>query len=229
MTAAFSADLDAARAELWTLLRDYLTAYAGRQPVRKVAMVGNAPLAPDAARAAEIDSCDLVIRANSMVLDEPGDPPCVGRACHAVILSHATATTSWVFRNYRDRAYVVPQAGLPRNPRPIPAVPFWPADLGAMPLPNAIVKQRLADELDPAHVPGELTPTTGMIGVYLAHELFPGSEVIVTGLSFLDGAPREKWEHHAGSSTEINRWHDLALEGRLLRRWIDDGSVRFLH
>ncbi|HVU91347.1 MAG TPA: hypothetical protein VHC23_03890 [Jatrophihabitans sp.] len=229
MTVALAAELDAAREQLWELLREYLTAYAGRRPVRKVAMVGNAPLAPDAQRAAEIDSCDLVIRANSMVLDEPGQPPCVGTACHAVILSHATATTPWVFRDYRSRAYLVPQAGMPRNPRPIPAVPFWPADLGAMPLPNAIVKQRLADLMDPQHVPGELTPTTGMMGTYLAHALFPGAETIVTGLSFLDGAPRRSWDHHAGGSTDINYWHDLALEGALLRRWIDEGTLRFLH
>jgi hypothetical protein len=46
----------------WDLLREYITSYAERRPIRKVAVIGNAPLEPDLARVAEIDSSDLVIR-----------------------------------------------------------------------------------------------------------------------------------------------------------------------
>jgi len=223
-----AAQFDDGRAELWHLLGDYLAAYAERRPVRKVAVIGNAPLAPHPTRAAEIDSSDLVIRANSLVLDDPGDPPCLGTRCHAVILSHATRITPWVFRDYRRRAYLVPQAGAPRYYKVNPAVSFWPKDLGAVPIPNAVVKKPLVDLLDPGHVPGELTPTSGLLGLYLAHELFPGTELVATGFSFLDGASQESWAHHAGGATAVNRYHDLAREGALLRGWIDDGSLRFL-
>jgi hypothetical protein len=223
-----AAEFAQSRDELWGLLRDYLAAYAARRPIRKVTVIGNAPLLPDPGRVAEIDSSDLVIRMNELVLDEPGEPPCVGTACHAVILSHATTNTRWVFRNYRNRAYLVPQAGFPRYFQVVGAVRFSPADLGAVPLPNAIIKKRLVNLLDPDHEPGRLIPTSGLMGLYLAHELFPEADLIATGFSFLDGAPQQSWQHHAGSRTEVHQFHDLAREAALLRSWIDDGSMRFL-
>jgi hypothetical protein len=228
MAAVFAAEFDAARDELWGLLGEYLASYADHRPVRKIAVVGNAPLAPDAGRAAEIDASDLVIRANSLALDEPGAPPCVGTKCHALILSHATRTTPWVFHDYRNRAYLVPQAGAPRYYKVNPALSFWPHDLGAIPIPNAVVKKRLVDLLDPEHVPGQLTPTSGLMGLYLAHELFPEADMVATGFSFLDGAEQASWAHHSGGETPVNQFHDLAREGALLRSWIDDGSMRFL-
>jgi hypothetical protein len=228
MAPVFAAQFEQARDELWDLLGAFLASYAERQPVGKVAVVGNAPLAPDPARAAEIDSSDLVIRANSMALDEPGDPPCLGTRCHAVILSHATRNTPWVFRDYRRRAYLAPQAGAVRYYKIGPAVSFWPNDLGVIPIPNGVVKKRLVDLMDPDHVPGELTPTTGLMGLYLAHELFPDADMVATGFSFLDGGEQESWQHHSGGETAVNRFHDLALEGALLRSWIADGSTRFL-
>jgi len=228
MTFVSAAQFDEARDELWDLLGGFLSSYAERQPVAKVAVVGNAPLEPDAARAAEIDSSDLVIRANSLALDEPGDPPCLGTRCHVLILSHATRTTPWVFQDYRRRAYLVPQAGAVRYYKVNPAVSFWPNDLGAVPIPNAVVKKRLVDLMDPDHAPGDLTPTSGLMGLYLAHELFPEADMVATGFSFVDGASQASWRHHSGGETAVNRYHDLALEGGLLRRWIDDGSTRFL-
>jgi hypothetical protein len=145
------------------------------------------------------------------------------------VLSYSTRTTKWVFQNYRQRAYLVPQFGFPRyfTARNVPR--FWPADLGALPIPNNIVKTSLADLLDPDHVPGELTPTSGTAALYLAHQLFPGADLLATGFSFLDGAERSEWAHHAGGTTEVNRFHDLAREAALLRSWLDDGSMRFRH
>src|SRR6478735_5596245 len=147
------------RQEQWDHLRALLSAYAARTPVRKVAVVGNAPLTPDAARAREIDSADLVIRANSMALDGPGDPPCLGTRCHAVILSRSTRLTRWVFQDYRRRLYLVPQGGIVvwrlGEPKGILLdTPWWPADLGCIPLPNAVVKARIVRALDPDHEPG---------------------------------------------------------------------------
>lgn len=222
-------ELARSRQEQWDLLREFVTAYAGQPPIRKITVVGNAPLEPSADRAAEIDSSDLVVRANSFVLDEPGGEPTLGTKCHVVILSHATWATPWVFRDYRRRAYLIPQAGFPLYYKVFPAAASWPADLGAIPIPNAVVKQRLADVLDPDHQAGRLTPTSGLLGLFMMHEMFPHATLIATGFSILDGGNPTAWSHHAGRRTPVNRFHDLDREGALLRSWIDDGSARFLH
>lgn len=221
------------RDDQWEQVRTLLAAYADHDPVRRVAVVGNAPLRPDAGRAAEIDAADLVIRANAMVLDEPGDPPTVGSRCHVVLLSRRTRLTPWALRDYRDRVYLVPQAGFVEY-QPGDEVgllletPFWPADLGAMPLPNAVVKARTVLAIDPEAAPGDIIPTTGTMGVFLAHEMFPGAEVVVAGFSFLDDAAQTHWDHHSGGRVRLNTRHHLDLEARLLHSWIDDGSVRRL-
>ncbi|HEY7721134.1 MAG TPA: hypothetical protein VIB11_04805 [Pedococcus sp.] len=219
--------------EQWELIRDYMASYARHVPVRTVAVVGNAPLAPDARRAEAIDACDLVIRANAMMLDAPGEPPCVGTACHAVVLSRATAVTPWVFKDYRNRAYLVPQAGfvqyhLENKVGLLLRTDFWPEDLGAMPLPNAVVKARVARALDPEHRPGSLIPTTGMMAMFMAHEMFPSADLLVTGFSFLEDCEQTHWSHHSGGRTKVNWQHRLDLEAALLRSWIDDGSARYL-
>jgi hypothetical protein len=229
MTCVWRSVLESSRQEQWDDLRDFVASYAAAQPVRKVAVVGNAPLQPSPERAAELDSSDVVIRANSMMLDEPGDPPCVGTTCHVVVLSHATRNTRWIFQDYRRRAYLVPQMGFPlfRSVRGAPD--FWPPDLGALPIPNGVVKARLTDLLDPGHVPGRLTPTTGTTALFLAHEMFPDADLIATGLSFVSDQKQTEWAHHSGGSTAVHRLHDLALESALIRSWIKDGSVRFFH
>ncbi len=223
-----SEEIAGSEQQQWDHLREFIASYAERRPVRKVAVVGNAPLQPSADRAAEIDASDLVFRANSLVLDEPTDEPTVGTACHVVLLSHATRNTRWVFRDYRRRAYLAPQAGAPLYFTVGPVVSFWPADLGSIPIPNAVVKKRLVDLLDPDHVPGRLTPTTGLMGLYLAHEMFPDADLVAAGFSFLDGHSQTEWRHHSGGVTAVHKYHDLALEGALMRSWIDDGSLRFL-
>lgn len=217
----------------WDLIRAYMASYAERQPLSSVAVVGNAPLEPDAARAEAIDKCDLVIRANAMMLDAAAGPRCVGTACHVVILSRSTAITPWVFQNYRRRAYLVPQAGfvqyhLENRVGLLLDAPFWPEDLGAMPLPNSVVKTRVARALDPLHRPGSLIPTTGMMAMFMAHEMFPDADLMVTGFSFLDDSEQTHWSHHSGGRTKVNWQHRLDLEAALLRSWIDDGSAHYL-
>ena len=221
------ADLVASQQRQWDLLRDLFVAYAARRPVRKVAVVANKPIEPDVVRAAEIDSSDLVFRMNSLQLDEPGQPPCLGSACHVVFVSRATRITPWVFRDYRDRAYIVMQAGFTvfRTLRDLPA--HWPPDLGAMPLPNGAVTARVADRLDPYREPKTVLPTTGTVALFLAHEMFAEAELVATGFSFLADRPQDEWAHHSGGSTRINLKHKLDLEGTLLESWIADGSVRF--
>lgn len=233
MCPVLRADLEATRDAQWDRLRSHLLAYAARQPVERVAVVGNAPLHPDAVRAAAIDAADLVFRVNSFVLDERGAPPTVGTACHVVLLSRATTFTPWTMRGHRERAYLVPQAGFVQY-RPGDEIGlllhagFWPADLGAMPLPNAVVKARIVRALDPDARPGSVIPTAGTTALFLAHEMFPGADLVGTGFSFLDDEEQTSWSHHSGGHTKVNWQHRLDLEATLLRSWIADGTLRHL-
>ena len=227
------AELDATRDAQWDQVREYVLSYAARLPVERVAVVGNAPLAPDAQRAAAIDAADLVIRVNAFVFDRPGDDAASGTACHAVILSRAAVLTPWTLQNHQHRAYLVPQAGFVQY-RPGDDVGlllhagFWPADLGAMPVPNAVVKARLVRALDPTARPGSVIPTTGMTAVFLAHDMWPDADLVATGFSLLDDVTQQSWQHHDGTTTKVNWQHRLDLEAALLRSWIADGSLRML-
>lgn len=233
-TAMLPDQVQQSRDELWNLMRELMVTFAARRPVRKVCVVANAPLLPSAARAAEIDSADLVIRTNALMLDVPDGPLCVGRQCHVAVVSMATAVTPWVFHDYRKRAYLVPQAGWDVHPtaglqRDLRLVaPFWPADLGAMPLPNALVKARILPMMDPERPPASLIPTTGTMAMFLGHEMFPEADLIGAGYSFLDDETQQSWAHHSGDRTRVHRHHDLALEARLFRSWIGDGTLRML-
>jgi hypothetical protein len=233
MSGVYRDELLRSQEQQWDQLREYISAYAAHLPVRKVAVVGNAPLAPDPDRAAEIDSSDLVIRVNEVWLDPPGSSPTIGTACHVVLLSKSATMTRWVLHDYRRRAYLIPQAGfvqyrLENRIGLQLTTAFWPADLGAMPLPNAVVKTRVTRLLDPQHKPGSLIPTTGTMGIVMAHEMFPGVDLVTTGFSFLDDSSQKHWAHHSGSSTRVNWQHRLDLEAKLLKSWIADGSARFL-
>lgn len=233
MCHVFRAELTATRDAQWEQIRDLVLAYAARRPVERVAVVGNAPLQPDAARAAAIDAADVVIRQNSFVLDEPGAEPTVGTACHVVVLSRATTFTPWTLRDSRDRLYLTPQAGWVVYQRDddvglLLHAGFWPPDLGVMPIPNAVVKARAVRALDPTAEPGSIIPTAGTTALFLAHEMFPGADLVGTGFSFLDDEEQTSWSHHSGGHTTVNRRHRLDLEAALLRSWIADGSLRYL-
>jgi hypothetical protein len=133
--------------------------------------------------------------------------------------------------DYRNRGYLVPQVGWDSHPtRALIRVsaPFWPADLCALPLPNAILKQRLGDLLAPDWRPGWIIPTAGTIAVFLAHEMFPEAELVATGYSFLDDETQKSWDHHSGGHTRLPWQHRLNHEAQLLRSWIADGSLRML-
>lgn len=223
-----AAEVAASRQAQWDAVRDYLASYAKQQPVRKVTVVGNAPLGPNPERVAEIDSSDLVFRMNSLALDDPGGPPCVGRKCDVVVVSRYAPVTPWMFQDYRNRAYLIPQAGYGLRYILHPQPYFWPSDLGTMPVPNAPVITRLLDLLDPDHVPNELIPTSGTISCFLAHEMFPEAEMLATGFSFLDGVQQDAWRYQSGGGSPVIAAHQLGLEATLLRSWIDDGSMRML-
>lgn len=226
--AVLAIELAAAKQAQWDLLREYITSYAERRPICKVAVIGNAPLESDPARVADIDSSDLVIRVNSMALDDPGAPQCVGTRCHVMVLSRYAPVTPWMFRDYRRRAYLIPQAGYGLRYILHPQPYFWPSDLGTLPIPNDPVITRLLDQLDPDHVPNELIPTSGLIACFLAHEMFPEADLLAIGFSFLDGFQQQAWRYQSGGGSPVIAAHRLDLEAALLRSWANDGSLRVM-
>ncbi len=219
-------DLAATQRAKWDLLGRYVSSYAERRPIRKVTVVGNAPVLPDPARVEDIQSSDLVFRVNSLAPDEPGGLPHVGTRCNVLLASRYAPVTPWTFRDYKRRAYLIPQAGFGVRSSLMPQPLYWPSDLGALPVPYAPVVAELKDLLDPGHQPGKLIPTSGTLACYLAHELFPTADLLATGFSFLDGIQQKAWRYQSGGGSPVIPQHRLDLEGALLRRWIADGSLR---
>jgi hypothetical protein len=215
------------------LIRELLAAYAARPDVRRIAVVGNAPLDPNDERAAAIDACDLVVRCNSFMLDKPGDPPTQGSAVHAVVFSRGLLATEFSYRNYRDVAYLVTEpsriyaeANLARYVKDWPA--WWPADLGYVAVPNHAFAIPLLDAMEVQWREEVVVPTTGTMAVFIALESFPDAEVWVTGFSMIDNPEQTEWKHQAGDTSPIGGAHWIGPESRLFHRWIDEGRVRRL-
>ena len=211
--------------EFRELLTQFLETYARHRPVRRVAVVGNAPLEPDAARAEQIDSADLVIRCNSFVLDKPGGEPRLGRRVDVVVLARVTRPTVDVFDEYWRRAYLVVDAGNSRTARPPRHLPTWPADLGCIPIPNSTLGLPLKSLLAPERDGYGVVPTTGTIAAYLGHELFPDAALTLAGYSFVDQPQQEEWQHQYGTVVPVHSTHWLDRESALLQSWIDAGRA----
>ncbi|MGY1857109.1 hypothetical protein [Modestobacter sp. SYSU DS0290] len=204
-----------------------LSAYAVRLPVRTVAVVGNAPLLPDARRAASIDDADLVIRVNGFALDEPGGAPTVGRRADVVVLQWAVRATPWLFEDYSHRLYLLNEPG--RVHWDVEVVPpWWPADLGLVPIPNREVTLPLVTELGLDRAERPQWATTGTTAVVLAAHAFPDAVVRVTGFSMLEDTEQRSWAHAYGAPSPVNDEHDLRAEAALLRRMTAAGRVEVL-
>ncbi len=207
-------------------LRDLATAYARHDPVRSVSVVGNAPMVPSEARAAAVDGADLVVRVNSFVLDEPGGPASVGRRTDVVVWSRLVQATPSLFAGYRDRLYVMLEP-MRMFHRPEVWPMSWPADLGFVVARNDAVAIPINEELGLPWREEQLVPTSGTTATWLAVNLFPDADVLVTGLSFVDTPVPERWDYHSGTAGQIGPEHRTAPESALIRRWRDEGRVRF--
>ncbi len=208
-------------------LRELMAAYARANPVRKVAAIGNAPLEPSDERAHEIDSCDLVLRVNSFVMDRPGQPRCQGSRVDVVIWNRITRATEFLYEGYRDRLYLlVEPMRMHGNKETWPL--SWPEDLGLVPVPNDAIARRLNDELGIPWMEERLAPTTGLTAAYLAVTLFPDAEVVLAGYSFVDDPHQTEWRHQWGDSCRVGPEHRIAEEARLMRSWLADGRARLL-
>lgn len=214
--------------ELFAAMKSYLECYSSHLPVRRITVVGNAPLAPSQERRDIIDGSDLVFRCNSMVLDEPGDEPTLGTKTDVVVAARATRVTPWFFKDYPRRAYLVIDAGNLRKPVP-PLLPEpWPEDLGAWPISNRVFGIPLKVLIRPEAEGRGAVPTTGTEAAYVAHELFPEAELFLTGYSFVNDREQTSWNHHWGDTSSVHRAHKIDREGDLLQSWIDEGSANFL-
>ncbi|AIG73194.1 Hypothetical protein AJAP_01285 [Amycolatopsis japonica] len=210
-----------------SLMVNLLAAYADRPEPRSVAVVGNQPLPPDPRRAKAIDACDLVIRVNGFVVDEPGGPETVGSRVHVVVFNRAVRATKHVFRDYRKRLYLLVEPGrMHWEPEDIPG--WWPGDLGYVPVPNREVVLPLSDALGlPSREEG-LWSTTGTLAAWIARTSFPHATLVLSGFSFIDDPAQTHWEHAAGDSCIVGPEHRIAAEGRLLDSWTKTGETELL-
>lgn len=215
------------------MVRNLLAAYAEKPDVRKIAVVGNAPLSPDAARAAEIDSADLVIRCNSFVLDTPDREVAIGRKVHAVVFSRGLLATPFNYDRYRERAYLATEPSRIYFDRPLARYvkdwpTWWPEDLGFLAVPNHEFAVPLLDELGLPWRKQVVVPTTGTMAVFIARRAFPAADLLMAGYSMIDQPEQTVWKHQWGDSTPIGGAHYITAEGAMFRRWIEQGRVRFL-
>ena len=178
-----------------------------------------------AERAGLVDSCDLVLRVNGFSVDDTRRAA-VGRRTDVVVLTRGVRATPWLFHDYRDRLYLLVEPGrLHWEPEVIP--PWWPTDLGFVPVPNREVTVPLAAALGIDLVADPHWATTGTTMAWLARALYPDAELHLTGFSFLDRPGQRSWAHAYGQACAISPEHLLVRESDLLRGWVTDGVAHF--
>ena len=206
------------------MLRALVDAYARATPVRSVAVVANAPLAPSAERAACIDACDVVWRVNGFGLDGPGASAAVGRRADVIVFNRGVRATPWLFRDHRDRLYLLVEPGrLHWEPEMLPD--WWPRDLGAVHVPNREVTIPLSRELGLDCEQVARWATTGTMAAWLARRLYPAAALVLAGYSFLDDPDQTSWTHGHDTPCVVGAEHVLRRDGDMLRRWLDAGEA----
>lgn len=209
------------------VLAELMSAYSRHQRVRTVAVIGNAPLRPNPRRAAAIDACDLVVRVNGFALDDASGPASTGTRADVVVLQWVVKATPWLFLDYSRRLYLLNEPGrLHWDIEVVP--PWWPADLGLVPVPNREVTLPLVEELGLSGSERPRWATTGTTAVVLTRHTFPDARLLVAGFSFLDDPDQRSWAHAYGQPCRVNDEHDLRAEATLMRRMATDGGLEVL-
>lgn len=207
-------------------LTEAMAAYARRQPPRRVAVLGNAPLEPSDDRADAIDAADVVIRVNSFVMDRRGEPRAQGRRVDIVVWNRITRATPFLFADYRQRLYLMMEP-MRMHGRPEMWPPSWPTDLGFVVVPNGVVGSMLGDMgLDPETEP--VAPTTGLAAAWLAVEAFPDAEILLSGYSFIDDPHQTHWRHQWGDDCPVGPEHRIVAEAAVMSGWLSEGRARLL-
>jgi hypothetical protein len=214
-----------ARAQL-DMLRDLFTSYACGQRVETLTVMGNAPLPPDAGRAAIVDGSDLVVRMTTFALDEPGGEPGYGRKTDVVVIHRGVLVSPHTFADYTSRLYLLAEPGrLHWEPEVLPD--WWPVDLGLVPISNRPFVQPLGRllGLDPAQA---VWATTGTLVAYLCVRLFPAAKIRLAGFSIIDEPEQTTFAHAWGDDVNVTADHRLHAESALLRSWRDDGRIELI-
>jgi hypothetical protein len=211
-------------------MREHATAYAASTPIRRVAVVANAPLPPSEQRRDLIDTSDLVLRCNSLALDGAHDPPSVGTRTNVVVTARGTRPTPGFLHDYRNRAYFVADTFNLAVPSPTVWPQNWPSDLGAWVIPNRAIGLPLKYLLNPRRGGLDVYPTTGTLAAYLAYRLFPEADIVLTGFSFLHDREQSAWGYHADglAPSQVPHWHHLDREGAFLQGLVDRQEVRYM-
>lgn len=199
---------------------------AARTP-ETIAVVGNAPLPPSPARAAAIDSADLVLRMTTFALDAEGAAPAVGRRTDVVVVHRALRAGPDTFHDHRRRLYLLAEPG--RQYWESERLPgWWPPDLALVPISNQefTAPLRAALRMGASQV---TWPTTGTLAVHLMHQVFPEASVRFTGTSVLHrDANATQFEHQWGGPVDVTSEHRLHAERTALTHWIRDGWLEVL-
>jgi len=213
-------------AAFYDRLRPLVETYARGESVRRVAVVGNQPLAPSAERARIVDGADLVFRVNGFRTDAEGDPPAVGCRTDVVVFTRGVRPTPWFFHAYSERLYLMIEPGrlLWENPK-LPA--FWPKDLGMITMPNREVILPLGEAMGADPRESGQWATTGTVMLWIATRLFPDAEFDITGFSFVDDAEQTTWDHAYGDPSAVGTEHRISREAVLLRDWIEAGLITY--
>jgi hypothetical protein len=202
-------------------------AYSDAGSIATVAVVGNAPLRPDATRAARIDAADLVVRVNGFALDRPGDAATVGTRTNVVLFNRALRATPWFFDDYRRRLYLMVEPG--RLHWEVERWPgWWPPDLGHVVLSNREVILPLSAALGLPTRQEPVWATTGVVALWLARTLFPAAHVVAAGFSMIDDPDQRWWPHSYGEGSPVGSEHVLHAESELVASWVADGTLTHL-
>ena len=205
-------------------LRELACTYARGPAARSVAVVGNKPMDADAARAAAVDGCDLVVRVNGFRLDDDAAQPTYGRRADIVFFNRALRATPWFFEDYQDRLYLMVEPGrLHWEPDLVPS--WWPADLGQVHVDNDDLTVPLSIELGLDSRAEGLWSTTGTMAAWWARTTFPQAQLHLAGYSFVDDPHQTRWAHASGDDCIVGPEHRIAREAALLRRWAAAGTT----
>lgn len=206
------------------VLATLVAGYARHDPPRSVMVVGNAPMTPDAGRAALVDGSDVVVRMTTFAVDPPAGPPCLGRRTDVVVVQRGVVPGPDTFRDHRSRLYLMVEQGRlhgeredrpdwwPVHPVSVPNVPFTTDTKALMGIP--------ADEAAWA--------TTGTLTTWMFMQLFPDAVIRLTGTTIVDRPDQTMFAHAHGPAVVVTPEHRLAAEARLLRSWVADGRLEMI-
>lgn len=206
------------------VLAPLAAAYARHDPPRSIAVVGNAPLPPDAGRAALVDGSDLVVRMTTFAVDPPAGPPRIGRRTDVVMLHRGITPGPGTFHDHFSRLYLIVEPGRlywERERRP----DWWPVE--PVSVPNHAFTVPLNELMGiPRAEPA--WSTTGTLTTYLFTQLFPDAVIRLTGTSIVDRPDQTTFAHAHGPAVPVTPEHRLAREAALLRSWAADGRVELV-